>query len=124
MKPLDVRATELIEYVIQEATEIKKDFGQILHQDGFIFINQSNGEPFHVTHLNVLMDRISRKCGIKCSPHMMRHTFATVARTEGIDARMVADFLGHKNVSMTDHYTHRTAAGMDKVIELVNKKLH
>lgn len=124
MIPLDVRATELIEYVIHEATEIKKDFGQILHQDDFIFINQSNGEPFHVTHLNVLMDRISRKCGIKCSPHMMRHTFATVARTEGVDARMVADFLGHKNISMTDHYTHRTVAGMDKVIQLVNKKLH
>lgn len=124
MIPLDVRCSELIEYVINEATEIKKDFGQILHQDDFIFINQSNAEPYHVTYLNVLMDRISRKSGVKCTPHMMRHTFATVARMDGIDSRMVADFLGHKNVTMTDHYTHRTAAGMEKVIELVNKRLH
>lgn len=124
MIPLDIRATELIQFVMNEAAEIKKDFGQILHQEDFIFINQQNCEPYHVTYLNVLMERVSRKCGVKCNPHMMRHTFATIARTEGSDSRIVADFLGHKNVSMTDHYTHATTEGMDKVINLVNKRMH
>lgn len=124
MIPLDSKGTALIKYVITEATEIKKDFGKILHQDDFIFINQKNCEPYHVTYLNVLMKRISRKCNIHCSPHMMRHTFATVARLDGVDSRFVADFLGHKNVTMTEEYSHSTAEGMDKVINMVSNSLH
>lgn len=121
---IDEKGTDLLRYVINEASEIKKDFGEILHQDDFIFIDQRTGEPFHVSYLNELMKRISRASGIKCSPHMMRHTFATIARMSEENPRLVADFLGHKNTSMTDHYTHKTVEGMQNVVELRSKYMH
>lgn len=70
------------------------------------------------------MKRISRASGIKCSSHMMRHTFAMIARMSEVNPRLVADFLGHKNTSMTDHYTHKTVEGMQNVVELRSKHMH
>lgn len=113
----------MLRYALNEASEIKKDYGQVLHQDDYIFINQSTGKPYNITYLNGLMDDISIESGVKCTPHMMRHTFATYARVEGINARLLADYLGHKNTTMTDHYSHQTVEGMEKVIDLSSRKL-
>ncbi|MGB7461100.1 MAG: site-specific integrase, partial [Carnobacterium jeotgali] len=122
--PIDDKGTQLMKFVMKEAAEIKKDSGEILHQDDFIFINQRTNEPFHVSYINTLMKSISIQCGIKANPHMMRHTFATETRLSGADARSVADYLGHKSEIMTDHYTHATAEGMDNVVNFANSRLH
>ncbi len=120
---IDELGSELIKYTLNEAAEIKKDYGEILHQDDFIFIDQATGEPFHIAYLNVLMERVSIASGIKCSPHMMRHTFATMARIEDTNPRLLADFLGHKTTAMTDKYSHKTAEGMEKIVNLSNRRL-
>lgn len=121
---IDDKGTDLVRYVLDESAEIKKDFGEILHQDDFLFINQQTGEPYYVGYLNVLMEKVSRASGIKCSPHMMRHTFTTIMRTSEADPRLLADFLGHKNTSITDHYSHKTTSGMEKIIDLSSREMH
>lgn len=119
---IDSEGSELLAYAIEEAEEIKKDFGQILHQDDFIFIDPSTGEPYHIGRLNSLMKTVSRASGIYCHPHMMRHTFATLSRIENADPRLLADYLGHKNTTMTDHYSHATAEGMMTIIDLPSRR--
>lgn len=121
---IDNKGSDLIRYVLNEAAEMKKDFGQILHQDDFLFINQKHAEPFNVSYLNVLMDRISKASGIKCSPHMMRHTFTTMMRIDEANPRLLADFLGHKDTSITDQYSHKTAEGMESIIDLSSRRMH
>lgn len=122
--PVDDKGTQLLKFVMNEASEIKKDYGEILHQDDFIFINQRTNEPYNVSYINSLMKSISIQCGVKANPHMMRHTFATQTRLNGADVRSVADYLGHKSEKMTDHYTHATAEGMDNVVNIANSRLH
>lgn len=124
MIPLDSRCTELLRFAMQEAAEIKKDYGEILHQDDFIFLNPATNAPFSVSHLNRIMNKVTDVCGIKCHPHMMRHTFATESRLAGADVRSVADFLGHKDSKMTEHYTHVTEESLDNVVNLANSRLH
>jgi len=54
-----------------------------------------------------LFKRISKKTGIKVTPHMFRHTHATEMIKDGVPIRVIQKRLGHRSVSTTmDTYTH------------------
>lgn len=53
----------------------------------------------------------------KRTPHVLRHTYATVMLNNGADLEAVKELLGHKSVSTTEVYTHTTFAELKKAYE-------
>jgi site-specific recombinase XerD len=42
----------------------------------------------------------------KATPHTLRHTFASIKTQRGVSLRQVQEWLGHRNLSTTQLYTH------------------
>jgi site-specific recombinase XerD len=57
---------------------------------------------------------------IMATPHTIRHSFATDLLAQGVDLRLVQEFLGHQNIATTQIYTHVT----NKQLRDVHKKIH
>lgn len=82
-----------------------------LHTD-FLFLSQY-GEPISLEGMNNAFRKASEKCSIKCTPHVLRHTFGTyeflrMSESKGVDGALhwVRDRMGHSSIATTEIYVH------------------
>lgn len=57
---------------------------------------------------------------VMATPHTIRHSYATDLLTQGVDLRIIQEFLGHKNILTTQIYTHVT----NQQLKNIHAKFH
>jgi site-specific recombinase XerD len=79
----------------------------IVRDDEALFLNAAGGR-ISTQGISRMMDQYAKTAGIvvKVTPHMIRHTVATLLLRFGADIRVVQEVLGHASIATTQRYTH------------------
>lgn len=78
------------------------------YKDGGLVFTTESGEPIHPDLFSKVFNQLVEKSGLpRIRLHDLRHTYATLALSQGIHPKVVAERLGHSGISMTmNTYTH------------------
>lgn len=80
----------------------------------WVFTKNNSPEPMHPQSPTRYLKRFSERCGVPgLHPHALRHTFASIAITNGADIASISQKLGHSDKAVTLRmYTHADQESM------------
>lgn len=88
-----------------------------------IFVNRFNQRLAEQSVRALISKHANRAAAsIHITPHMFRHTFATLLLEEDVDIRYIQRLLGHSSIKTTEIYTHVTSAKLREILKEHNPR--
>jgi len=92
---------------------------------GFFFVNRLSSRISEQS-VRFLIKRLGLKANIgqKLTPHMFRHSFATLLLEEDVDIRYIQRMLGHSSILTTQIYTQITMEKQRQILTVKHPRNH
>jgi len=116
-------ARERVAYITDQA--LRHDLQRVMAERrkgrpgaGALFVNRQ-GAPLRPQSVRSRLRRLAKEAGIdrRITPHMLRHTAATLLIETGVDIRFVQRLLGHSSIATTEIYTHVSDQALRATLE-------
>lgn len=105
----------------EEVAQALAQYAKLFNVDGsdtpYFFVNK-HGRRLSEQSIRLMVRRRAKSCGlqINVTPHMFRHTVATLLLENGVDIRYIQSLLGHRSITTTQIYAHVTERARRRVI--------
>ena len=113
--------------LIQSLLSYQRLFQDEIEKIPYVFINRLG---HHLSEQSIRF-MIVKYCHLfhidsHITPHMFRHTFATMMLEEDVDIRYIQEILGHSSITTTQIYTHMSAHKQKEIMSHKNprNKIH
>lgn len=85
----------------------QETFSESINTCGYFFVNRQ-GNQLSDQSVRNMINHYAKLAGINqhITPHMFRHSFATLLLEQNVDIRYIQHILGHSSISTTEIYTH------------------
>lgn len=105
--------------VLQALKIYYKAFQADIDTSGFFFVNRLH-RRLSEQSVRFMINKYVSKCNLSghVTPHMFRHSFATLLLEEDVDIRYIQELLGHSSITTTQIYTHVATAKKREIITL------
>jgi|GEM_PF-1978061 len=104
--PRDIPVTNELLFKIEEyITEVRPYIEGV----EYLFVAESGitkGKALSRSSIEKLFKTCSEKTGIRCHPHLLRHTHCTELKEAGFDLLHIGTRVGHKSMYTTQKYSH------------------
>lgn len=82
-----------------------------------------NGVPYDLSHARRELEQICAAAGVpRITPHELRHSCASILNDRGVPLELIADLLGHRDVTtLTVTYRHRLRPSADAAVAVMGQ---
>lgn len=104
--------------IVKERFKSYLSFRNVLEtitDNSYLFLTAKGTKIYDTLVYRIVNDYFSKaSTKAKCSPHILRHSFATHLLNEGANLNAVKELLGHSSLAATQVYTHNSIAELKK----------